>query len=102
MRIWYCQGQYLPLLQSHLALLLAADERPVAPEHSVSSVNQMCESCWEETNPVFNYPLENTIHEISSHVDFCDIYVKFGIREPGRHARFLTHLPPILVGVISQ
>lgn len=34
--------------------------------------------------------------------DFCDIYVKFGIQEPRRHVRFLTHLPPILVGVISQ
>lgn len=53
-----CHLQYLPLLQSDLALLLTADERPVAPEHSVSSKHQMCKGCWEETDPVFNYTLE--------------------------------------------
>lgn len=51
--------QYLPLLQGDLALFLTADERPVTPEHSVPSPHQMSKGCWEETDPVFNYPLKN-------------------------------------------
>lgn len=50
--------QYLPLLQGDLALLFAADKRPVTPEHSVASVHNMGEGCWEETHPVLYHPLE--------------------------------------------
>lgn len=53
--------EYLPLLQGDLALFLTADERPVTPEHPVPCMQQMSKGCWEETNPVFNYPLENVL-----------------------------------------
>lgn len=60
----------------------------------------MCKGCWEETNPVFNYPLENTTHEMSSRVDFLSKRLNclgeflwhlcnFGIWEPRHHIRFV-------------
>lgn len=56
---WYTEvwTQYLPLLQSDLALFFAADERPVTPEHLVASTHNMGKGCWEETHPVLNHPL---------------------------------------------
>lgn len=49
---------YLPLLQGDLALLFAAHERPVTPEHSVASVHNVGKGCWEKTRPVLDHPLE--------------------------------------------
>lgn len=56
---WYTEvwTQYLPLLQSDLALFFAADERPVTPEHLVASTHNMGKGCGEETHPVLNHPL---------------------------------------------
>lgn len=53
------QLQYLPLLQSELPLLFAADERPVAPEHLISLLQLMSKGCWEITDPVLNHSLKN-------------------------------------------
>lgn len=50
--------QYLPLLQGDLALLFAADKRPVTPEHSVASMHNMGKGCREETISVLYHPLE--------------------------------------------
>lgn len=50
--------RYLALLQGDLALLLAADERSVTPEHLVSSLHLMSKGCWEEADPVLNDSLE--------------------------------------------
>lgn len=59
MASWYTEiwTQYLALLQSDLALFFAANERPVTPEHSVTSVHNMGKGRWEETHPVLNHPL---------------------------------------------
>lgn len=62
--------QYLSLLQGDLALFLTADERPGTPEHLVPSTHLMSKGCWEETNPVLNYPLKKTkniTHEQLTH-----------------------------------
>lgn len=50
--------QYLPLLQGDLALLFAADKRPVTSEHSVASMHDVGKGCWEETHSVLYHPLE--------------------------------------------
>lgn len=49
---------YLSLLQGDLALFFTADERPVTPEHVVLNPQLMSKGCWEETDPVLNYPLK--------------------------------------------
>lgn len=49
---------YLSLLQGDLALFLAADERPVTLEHLIPCSHQVSKGCWEETDPVLNYPLK--------------------------------------------
>lgn len=51
--------QYLSFLQRDLALFLAADERPVTLEYLVTGPQLMSKGCWEETDPVLNYPLKN-------------------------------------------
>lgn len=63
--------QYLSLLQGDLALFLTADERPVTSEHLVLNPHLMSKGCWEEADPVLNYPLKKKKikHENSWHME---------------------------------